>query len=301
MSKALNPLVIALLGPTASGKTDLAIELGQLLKIDCLHNIDSRQLYIGMDIGTAKPTKEQQAILNHQLIDLRRPDKPITLWEFQQLARKSIKQTLDKSGKAFLVGGSGLYLKALTNGLEPPKVPPQKIFRNQIKKLGQETAYKLLCSNDPSLSEKISPSDSVRTERALEVLYATGESIQKQQKRNPPDWNLLEIGLCPPDLRERIAKRTTHIYLNGLIEETKNLSDKYGKDLPMLQTIGYREAMCVIGGDLEVNEAILITEKRTNQLAKRQKTWFRKQHNAIWLKGDATMREAMSLIQARLV
>ena len=119
------PLVVVLLGPTASGKTDLAIELAEKLDVS-LHNIDSRQLYIGMDIGTAKPTEEQQKRVQHFLINLRHPNQPINLSEFQEIAKPSLDRVISKEGMGFLVGGSGLYLKSLVQGLQPPKVPPQK-------------------------------------------------------------------------------------------------------------------------------------------------------------------------------
>ena len=125
------PLVIVLLGPTASGKTSLGIELAKKLSLK-IHNVDSRQVYIGMDIGTAKPTLDQQNEVEHLLIDIRKPNHPINVWEFQKAAEISLKTNLDKDGKAILVGGSGLYLKSLIGGLQPHKDPPQENFRKQL-------------------------------------------------------------------------------------------------------------------------------------------------------------------------
>ncbi len=293
------PLAIVLLGPTASGKTALALEIAEQIGLP-VHNIDSRQIYIGMDIGTAKPTKAEQTRVVHSLIDLRQPNQPITVKEFQAIAQKNLEKAFEAIGMAFLVGGSGLYLKALTEGLIPPAVSPQNHLRIQLKSLGQSICYQLLESADPNAARKISSTDSVRTQRALEVLYATGKPISCQQEIKPPPWKILELGLDPQDLRERIARRTVKLYENGLIEETEQLSMRFGRDLPMLQTIGYQEALKIIEGQLNTTEAIAITTKRTQQFAKRQRTWFRRQHNPFWLNDQEPLKEALSLIETLL-
>ncbi len=293
------PLVIVLLGPTASGKTNLGIEIAELMKVE-IHNIDSRQVYLGMDIGTAKPTLDQQNRVNHLLINLKQPNDPINVEQFQKEAYISLTKKLKQTGKALLVGGSGLYLKAITQGLLPPKVPPQPELRKQFNGLGQNVCHQLLQKIDPVASQRISNSDVVRTQRALEVIYATGQPISAQQSSNPPQWNVIELGLDPKNLRERITQRTKEIYQRGLIHETEKLIAQFGKELSMLQTIGYREAVDVIEGKLKVPEAIAITNNRTQKFAKRQRTWFRKQHDPKWLNDDEPLREAQSLIQSVL-
>ncbi len=291
------PLVIALMGPTASGKTDLAIEIAKKMKLR-IHNVDSRQIYIGMDVGTAKPTKKQRSEAKHCLIDLCRPDQPITVKQFQQTALLSLEKALLDQGIGLLAGGSGLYLKSLLKGLEPPAVPPQKLLRKQFSKLGQGFCYELLKASDAWTASKISIADKVRTQRALEVLYCTGESISSLRTENPPPWRVLELGLNPKDLQERIARRTANLYKNGLIEETQKLANKFGADLPMLQTIGYGEAIQILNGELNLSEAIKLTTRRTQQFAKRQRTWFRRQHDPHWLNDEEPLREALTLIQA---
>ncbi|WP_320675997.1 tRNA (adenosine(37)-N6)-dimethylallyltransferase MiaA [Prochlorococcus sp. MIT 1300] len=298
-SNASQPLVIVLLGPTASGKTDLAIKIAEKLKVGII-NIDSRQLYIGMDIGTAKPTPAQQKAIPHHLLDLRYPNNPINLQEFQQTATAHIEKEIQTNEMSLLVGGSGLYLKAITKGLCPPAVPPQTSLRAQLSQLGQEASHQLLKQVDPTAASRISTSDFVRTQRALEVFYATGKPISSQQAINPPSWRILELGLDPVNLRQRISKRTKEIYLNGLIEETERLIQIYSKDLPLLQTIGYKEALQVINGSLDLDEAIETTTKRTNQFSKRQRTWFKGQHNPHWLNHEKPLRESLSIIQAGL-
>tara|TARA_Y100001968_G_scaffold212345_1_gene195456 strand:+ start:23629 stop:24537 length:909 start_codon:yes stop_codon:yes gene_type:complete len=293
---ASKPLVIVVLGPTASGKTSLAIKLAEILKLN-IHNIDSRQLYIGMDIGTAKPTKEQQLRVKHYLLNLCHPNEPITLHEFKEKASFSLKKSLKDKDMGILVGGSGLYLKALTGGLEPPSVGPQKSLRNQLKKIDQIECHRLLECCDPITAAKVAPSDSVRTIRALEVFYATGKPISTQQKINPPNWNLIELGLDPQDLNERISKRTHKMFENGLIEETERLIKKYGINLPLLKTIGYQEALYIIKGKITTSEAIAITNQRTKNFAKRQRTWFKKQHSPKWLNDQEPFQESIALIQ----
>ena len=298
-TNAETPLVVALVGPTASGKTALALELAEHFQLEIL-NIDSRQLYREMDIGTAKPTAEQQQRVTHHLLNLRSPDQPITLQEFQQEAAAAVSQVLQDRGVAFLAGGSGLYLKALTQGLQPPAVPPQAELRRQLKALGQANCHQLLQQSDPQAAAKIAPADAVRTQRALEVLYASGKPMSEQQSANPPPWRVLELGLNPEELRSRIAQRTQQIYREGLVAETQQLSQRYGSDLPMLKTIGYGEALEVLQGERSEAEAIATTTRRTQQFAKRQRTWFRRQHSPHWLTGQDALSEAISLIEACL-
>ncbi len=289
------PLVIAIMGPTASGKTELAIDIAQKINSN-IHNVDSRQIYIDMDIGTAKPTKAQQKQVKHFLIDLCLPSKPINLHEFQSIARTSMERDLKKEGFTLLVGGSGLYLQALIGGLNPPAVPPQKFLRDQLENIDKTERHQLLTCCDPFAAERIHPEDTIRTIRALEVFYATGKMFSKQKNMRPTPWRVLELGLNPEKLITRIQRRTEEMYKKGLIEETENLINKYGNDLKLLKTIGYGEARSMINGKINYEEALEITIKRTCQLAKRQKTWFRNKHNSKLLNEDNALPEALSYI-----
>ncbi len=289
------PLVVALMGPTASGKTELAIDIAKKINTS-IHNIDSRQIYIDMDIGTAKPTLEQQEQVPHFLIDLCLPSKPINLHDFQLLARNSMEKELKKRKIILVVGGSGLYLQALIGGLHPPAVPPQKFLRNQLYKIEKNERHNLLKNCDPIAARKIHPEDAIRTIRALEVFYATGKMFSKEKNLTSLPWRVLELGLNPKNLRTRIQERAEKMYQNGLIEETKELIIKYGNDLQLLKTIGYNEAKSIINGTITYEEALAITIKRTCQLAKRQKTWFRNKHNSKWLNDENSLSEALSSI-----
>ena len=290
------PLVIVLLGPTASGKTDLAIALARALDLAVL-NVDSRQLYRQMDVGTAKPTAAQRGQARHELLDLRDPDQPINLQEFRAIAEAQLNAELARKPLALLAGGSGLYLQALTQGLEPPAVPPQPQLRAQLAALGQPLCHQLLRQGDPAAAARIAPADAVRTQRALEVLYATGRPLSSQQGATPPPWRVLELGLNPTDLTGRIASRTRGLFAAGLVAETEALIERYGAGLPLLNTIGYAEAKQQLAGELSETEAIALCEQRTRQFAKRQRTWFRRRHAPIWLEERSTEGQLAQALQ----
>ena len=299
------PVTIALLGPTAAGKTDLAIALAEALDLAVL-SVDSRQLYRGMDVGTAKPSAAQRARVRHGLLDLREPNQPINLQEFSSAAQAAIAAEHRRRGVALLVGGSGLYLEALLRGLMPPAVPPQPELRRQLEALGQPLCHALLSQADGAAAARIAPADAVRTQRALEVLYATGQPASSQRSQQPPAWRVLELGLNPADLAERIQLRSRRMYSEGLVEETAGLLARYGADCPLLRTMGYDEARRLLAGELDRDSAIALTEQRTRQYAKRQRTWFRRRHSPIWLTPQAAgsdpaggdlLRETLQLAQ----
>ena len=293
------PHVIVLIGPTASGKTELAIEIADYFKTH-IHNIDSRQIYKFMDIGTAKPSKNQQKKIKHFLIDIEEPIKPINVKQFQDLAQQSIKKEIKQKNLPFLVGGSGLYMNSITKGFFVPNVSPQNNLRGQLAELGQRECWELLKNCDPLSTNKINYADHVRTIRALEVYYVTGKPLSKQKVQKPPDWKILELGLDRDNLKKRISQRTKNMFSSGIVEETKYLISKYGSDLPILDTIGYCEARDVINNNLTVDKAIELTTTKTIQFSKRQKTWFRNKNNPIWLNNKNLLKDAIIKIESFL-
>ena len=188
------PQVIVLIGATASGKTELAIEIAEYFKTR-IHNIDSRQIYKSMDIGTAKPSKNQQKKIKHFLIDIEEPINRMNVKQFQEIAQKSIIREIKQDYLPFLVGGSGLYMNSITKGFFVPDVPPQNNLRRQLEELGQKKCWDLLKNCDPLSTKKINFADHIRTIRALEVFYVTGKPLSTQQVQRPPNWRILELGL----------------------------------------------------------------------------------------------------------
>ena len=253
-----------------------------------------------MDIGTAKPTKNQQKKIKHFLIDIEEPNKPINVKQFQEIAQKSIKKEIKQNKLPFLVGGSGLYMNSITKGFFVPDVPPQNNLRGQLEELGQEECWELLRKCDPISSTKINFADHIRTVRALEVFYVTGKPLSTQKVQKPPDWKILELGLDRGNLKERILQRTNNMFLSGIVEETKNQASQYGSNLPILETIGYREARDVLNNDLTINKAIEVTATKTIQFAKRQRTWFRNKNNPVWLNNKNLLKDAIIKIESFL-
>ena len=191
-------------------------------------------------------------------------------------------------------------MNSIIKGFFAPDVPPQKTLRSQFEKLGQEKCWELLKICDPVLTKKINYADQVRTIRALEVFYLTGKSMSSQTFQNPPPWKILELGLDREDLKERIFKRTKNMFEVGIIDETENIINQYGSNLPLLETIGYKEAKDVIKENLKIEEAIELTTKKTIQFAKRQKTWFRNKNNPIWLNNKNLLKDAIINIKYAL-
>jgi len=293
------PKVIVLIGATASGKTELAIEIAEYFKTN-IHNIDSRQIYKSMDIGTAKPSDKQQKKIKHFLIDIEEPISPINVKKFQEIAQKSINKEIKKNHLPFLVGGSGLYMNSITKGFFVSDVPPQNNLRAQLEKLSQKECWELLENCDPISTKKISFADRIRTIRALEVFYVTGKPLSTQKVQKPPAWRILELGLDRDNLKERILERTKNMFLSGIIDETNHLISKYGSNLPILETIGYRESRDVLNNDSTIDKAIELTTQKTIQFAKRQKTWFRNKNNPLWLNNKNLLKDAIIKIESFL-
>ncbi len=278
------PFLLVICGATATGKSGLAMALAERLKGTIL-SADSRQVYREFDIGTAKPSQADQNRVPHYLIDLCDPTETLTLAEYQQQAQSLIRQCHQTGNVVpMLVGGTGLYIDAIVKGLKIPPVAPQPALRQQISDLGQPHAYALLQSLDPVAAQRIHPNDPVRTVRALEIFYVTGQPPSALQGENPPDYPILYLGLDADTdtLHRRIAQRTHTMLEMGFEEEVIHLVKTYGADLPLLQTLGYAEMLPYVQGDISLDVAIEAIILHTRQFAKRQRTWFRNRATVQW-------------------
>lgn len=242
---------------------------------------DSRQVYRDFDIGTAKPTKSDRTSVPHYLIDICDPRETLTVADYQEQAQNLIAAV---DSPLLLVGGTGLYIKSIVRGLKIPRIAPMPELRSQLVELGQPQCYQILQQVDRSAAAKIHLNDPVRTLRALEVFYATGRPISEQQGENPPNYPILQIGLdCDIEvLVDRIEQRTNQMLESGWIAEVEYLCQKYGCDLPLLNTLGYQEMKQYLAGDIKLEEAKKLTILHTRQFAKRQRTWFRAYPEIEW-------------------
>jgi tRNA dimethylallyltransferase len=281
--------LIVICGATATGKSGLALELAKRLN-SIIISADSRQVYREFNLGTAKPNYLEQKIVPHYLIDICEPRENLTLAEYQERANSVIDSAFNSQISPLLVGGTGLYIKSIVQGLKIPRVSPQRELRSQLETLGQTQLYSFLCQVDPIASEKIHPNDRVRTLRGLEVYYVTGVPISQQQGEKKPNYPILSIGLdCAIDVSDRrIEKRTLTMIEMGLVEEVEKLGSKYGWDLPLLDTLGYAEIKQYLTGDISLDEAIKLTILHTRQFAKRQRTWFRGNPEIQWFDANSS-------------
>lgn len=279
--------LIVICGATATGKSRLAIDLAAKLQTVIL-SADSRQVYREFDLGTAKPSLSDRAQIPHYLIDICDPRETLTVADYQDQAQELINRHQQQGFVPLLVGGTGLYIKAITQGMKIPRVAPQPELRSQLSTISQTQLYQMLAQVDPMATEKIHPNDNVRTLRALEVFYVTGIPISAQQGENPPSYGILTIGLDSSwqVLETRIQQRTQQMLEMGWLEEVEYLTKKYGADLPLLNTLGYQELGQYLRGEVDLEGAIAQTILHTRQFAKRQKTWFHSRPDIHWFEAE---------------
>lgn len=286
------PKLIAIVGPTASGKTALGIALAKKFGGEIV-SADSRQIYRGMDIGTAKPSAAERRAVPHHLIDIRDPDKDYTVADYQRDTVAAINDIIARGRVPFLVGGTGLYMRAVVDNFDIPKTVAQPALRAQIEsdiaRDGLAAAYKKLVALDPEAEYVVDPKNPRRVVRALEVAIATGRPFTAQRTKSTPLFDTLMLGLnpAPEILRERIDRRVDEMIRDGLAEETKKLVKKYGSSIVALDAIGYREIIAHLNGILSLEEAITAIKLNTWHYAKRQMTWFKKTNHVHWLNDDS--------------
>lgn len=290
--KQTRPPLIVLLGPTAVGKTDLSLQLAERLNGEIV-SADSRLFYRGMDIGTAKPTREERARVPHHLIDVANPDEPWSLTVFQQKAFEIIADIHKRSKLPFLVGGTGQYLRAVQEGWNPPEVKPDEELRGVLERLTEEKGphwlHEGLKKLDPQSANKIDERNIRRVIRAMEVILTTGKPFSKQRRQSDSPYNLLTIGLKRPreELYKRLDERIEAMFEAGFLKEVQGLLDKgYSPKLPTMSAIGYREAITVLDSKMSEEEAKSEMRRLTRVFVRRQANWFKDDDPSIeWFYG----------------
>jgi tRNA dimethylallyltransferase len=283
------PLIV-ILGPTGVGKTALAIHLAQALDGEIV-SADSRQIYRGMDVGTAKPTPEDRDRVPHHLIDILDPDDDFSLAEFQERAYAAIDDIACRERLPFLVGGTGQYVRAVVEGWVIPRVPPDPVLRARLyadaERDGARALYERLLALDPDASELIDGRNVRRVVRALEVCIKTGRPFSAQRGKQPPPYAILQIGLTVEreTLYQRIDDRIEGMVDAGLVDEVRGLlSEGYGWDLPSMSGLGYLQLKGVLEETLSLAEAVALIKKETRRFIRHQYNWFRPTDERIhWL------------------
>ncbi len=259
-------------------------------------SLDSRAIYTGMDIGTAKPSEEEQALVPHHMIDIANPDETVTLAEFKQKVLLIIEEIIARGNTPFLVGGTAMYLYAMLENWNIPEVHPDDELRATLDEKDAVELWHMLWEQDPDATKFIDQHNKRRIIRALEVLHATGIPFSKQRTKLPPSFDPLIIGVTQDEttLRNAIAMRTEHMLKAGLIEEVTRLIEKYDQNLPAFSGIHYREVIQYL--EEELTEEQMIAEINTHdwQLTRRQLTWFKRDPNIRWVT-DPSQAEQLTI------
>jgi tRNA dimethylallyltransferase len=281
-----HPLIL-LVGPTAVGKTEIAIQLAEKLNGEIV-SADSRLFYRGMDIGTAKPTPADRSRIPHHLIDVANPDETWSLAQFQQAARRIIADIHARGKLPLLVGGTGQYVRAVTEGWSPPEVKADEKLRDEIGKMkdekGHEWLHEKLKTLDPEAAAKIDARNVRRTVRALEVILTTGRKFSEQRGQTASPYRLITIGLTRPreELYARVDERIESMFAAGFVDEVRGLLAKgYSPELPSMTGIGYRECVRVVEGQLSEEQAKVQMRHDTRVFVRRQANWFKEGDESI--------------------
>ncbi len=294
--KMHRPSIVAIVGPTVVGKTALSLELAKLLPAEIV-SVDSRQVYRHMDIGTAKPTLEEQSQAPHHLIDIAEPTDEFSLAAYLEHAHCAIRDIRDRGRLPLLVGGTGQYLWALLEEWRVPSVAPDRKFREGMEALaaeqGDEFVYNRLRELDPESAASIDPRNLRRVIRALEVHHQTGMPFSKMRRRGEGRYSSLIIGLTLPrdELYRRIDQRVDRMMEAGWLDEVRCLLERgVTAELPSMSSVGYRELAAYLQGEISLEDAVQNIKSNTRKFARRQSSWFRLSDPRIrWLQSDANV------------
>ena len=276
-----NPIVLVIIGPTAVGKTELSLRLAEVLHGEII-SMDSRLIYRGMNIGTAKPTSFELGRVRHHLVDVADPDETWSLALYRKTALEKIAEIHANGKMPILVGGTGQYIRALMEGWIIPQQKPDEKLRCILEEWGRQIGpgalHEKLGLLDPEAARGIDPSNLRRTVRALEVILKTGKKFSSQREKNPPQLDFYLIGLTRPraELYQRVDARIEQMFSEGLVEEVRGLLNQgYTADLPPFSAIGYREVCQILNGEITEEEAKTRMKKNTREFIRRQANWFK--------------------------
>ena len=296
--------VIVIAGPTASGKTALSIELAKKINGEIV-SADSMQIYTDMDIGTAKVTNEEMQGIKHYLVDFVSPDERYSVADYKKDAKCAIKEILSKGKTPIIVGGTGLYINSLIYEISYNEIKVDIEYRKKLEEIAKEKGllylYEKACQIDKEAMEKISPNDEKRILSVLEIYHSTGKTktmLEIESRTNPVeyDYKVFAIDMDRSILYDRINKRVDIMIEKGLIEEVKNLLQKYKEFPTAMQGLGYKEVAEYLKGNLTKEEMIEKIKQESRRYAKRQLTWFRKIENITWLNGLEDINENINKI-----
>jgi tRNA dimethylallyltransferase len=305
------PLLMVVLGPTASGKTALSLAIARHIPSEIV-NCDSVAMYREFEIGTAKPTAAERAQVPHHLLDCVDPDAYMTAGEYARQARVVLDAIRERKRLPIITGGTGLYLRALLEGLFPGPQRSEELrerLRERVEERGPEHLHRILRRLDPAAAARIHANDVSKVIRAIEVCLAARRPMSQlfEQGREPlRGFRILRLGLSPERgaLYQRIDKRAAKMFERGLIEETKNLVDRHGEQARPLASLGYKQAVQFLHGELDRESAIRAAQQAHRNYAKRQMTWFRREPEVQWLEGfgddPAIQAKALDLIHSEL-
>ncbi len=279
------PKIIAIVGPTATGKTRLAIQLARKFNGEIV-SADSRQLYKGMDIGTGKPTRQEQRLVRHHLLDVVRPNQAFNVTHYKKAAQRSIRGILKRDKLPLLVGGTGFFVQSIVDNVEFPEVEPNERLRRKLAKYPTSKLYKILESLDSRRAKTIDKNNPRRLIRAIEVAKALKKvpNITKGSAR----YDVLLIGISLPkaQLDRNIARRVDSMMRRGLVREVKTLRKTYNANLPAMSGIGYKEIGMYLQGKLSLQDAVAHIRRNTRNYAKRQMTWFKRDSRVHWIQNN---------------
>ena len=295
--------VIVIGGPTASGKTALSIELAKAINGEIV-SADSMQIYKEMNIGTAKPEEEEKQNIKHYMIDILNPNERYSVADYKKDAKRAIKEILEKNKVPIVIGGTGLYIDSLIYEIEFKDLEIDLNYRKKLEEIvekeGLHALYEKAKKIDPKAMEKISENDKKRILRVLEIYHQTGKTktqLDNESKKEPDyDYKMFAINMDREVLYNRINRRVDIMIEKGLIEEVKNIYEKYNEFPTSMQALGYKEVVEYLEGKINKEEMIDKIKMESRRYAKRQLTWFRKNKQTIWLNGENSLENNISII-----